>query len=96
MKEIRQVDPFSLAKVWGVLYAAIGVIIGLFFAAFGSLMQQFETEETSGLSAMFGVSSLILFPLLYGFIGLLAGMIGGFLYNVIARWVGGIRIELGE
>ncbi len=96
MKEIKQVDPFSLAKVWGVLYAGIGLIAGLIFAAVGSMMQQFAPEEVGPFGAMFGIGGLILFPLMYGFFGLLAGIIGGFLYNVVARWVGGIRIELGE
>lgn len=97
MKEIKQVDPFSLAKVWGVLYAILGFIIGIFFAAFGSLMQQFSGDEGSAaISGMFGTMGLIFFPILYGVIGLLAGVIGGFLYNLIAGWVGGIRMELKD
>lgn len=89
MKEIKQVDPFSLAKVWGVLYAILGFIIGIFFAAFGTILQQFSGDESSAaISGMFGTMGLIFFPILYGVIGLLAGVIGGFLYNIIC-WLGG-------
>ena len=36
------------------------------------------------------------FPLLYGFLGFLAGIIGATLFNLVASMVGGIEIELSQ
>lgn len=100
-REIKKIDPSSLAKVMGVLYALLGVIIGLCFAAFGSLLNSLPMAEEdeaarSVLSNVFGVGSIIFFPIFYGIIGLIAGVITGFLYNLVAGWIGGVRIEVGE
>lgn len=100
-REIKKVDPFSLAKVLGILYALLGVIIGLMFAAFGAILSNSplaETDETAKtiLSTFLGVGSIIFFPILYGIIGLVAGVITAALYNLVAGWVGGVTIEVSE
>jgi predicted membrane-bound spermidine synthase len=100
-REIKQVDPFSLAKVLGILYALLGVIIGLMVAAFGAILSNSplaEADETAQtiLSTFLGVGSIIFFPIFYGILGLVAGVITAALYNLVARWVGGVMIEVGE
>ena len=39
---------------------------------------------------LFGVGCIILFPFLYGVLGLVGGLISALLLNLIARFVGGI------
>jgi hypothetical protein len=48
------------------------------------------------LGAIFGVGAIILLPLLYGFMGLVVGVIGAALYNLFARMVGGLEVELQQ
>jgi hypothetical protein len=99
-REIKKVDPFSLAKVLGFLYALLGVIIGLMFAAWGSVMSNLpmaESDETTKMIlGFFGIGSIIFFPIFYGIIGLISGIITAALYNLVARWIGGVIIEVGE
>jgi hypothetical protein len=100
-REIKKLDPVSLAKVMGVLYALLGFIIGLFFAAFGSIFSGLmeaggEEASSSAFSNMFGIGSIIFFPIMYGIIGLIGGVLTGFLYNLVAGWVGGIKMDVGE
>jgi hypothetical protein len=45
------------------------------------------------LSFIGGIGALIFLPIMYGIFGFIAGVIGAFLYNVIAGVVGGIEIE---
>ena len=45
---------------------------------------------------LFGVGSIILFPILYGILGFLGGLITALPYNLIARFVGGIELELEQ
>jgi hypothetical protein len=46
------------------------------------------------VSRHFWVSGLLLHPFIYGAMGFITGAIGALIYNLIARWIGGIEIEL--
>jgi len=40
----------------------------------------------------FGFAALIMFPLMYGAIGFIGGLIWAALYNVVAGWIGGVEL----
>ena len=41
---------------------------------------------------MFGMG--ILMPVIYGVMGFILGVIGAAVYNFVARWIGGIELEV--
>jgi hypothetical protein len=41
---------------------------------------------------MFGMG--ILMPVIYGVMGFIGGVIGAAVYNLVARWIGGIELEV--
>ena len=41
-----------------------------------------------------GVGFVILFPLFYALMGFLSGVVGAFIYNLVAKWIGGIEVEV--
>ena len=41
---------------------------------------------------MFGMG--ILMPVIYGVMGFILGVIGAAVYNLVARWIGGIELEV--
>jgi hypothetical protein len=97
---VKRVGPVSLGKILGIIYAFFGFIIGLFFSFFilmgmvlGSVIED-SPEPLVGL--IFGLGSVIAFPIFYGIMGFLGGIITAGLYNITSRWVGGIEIELEE
>jgi len=100
ISHIRRVSVFSVAKVMGLMYVALGLVIGglvtcfsvLGIAAVSSLAGQTSDGDFVGL--LFGVGSIIVAPIMYGIIGFIFGAIMAFLYNLIAAWFGGIEIEL--
>jgi len=89
MKKITRINPKSLAKVFGALYAIMGFIGGLIFALIGIV-----TAASGQMGGLFGLVSLLLLPLLYGMMGLVFGYITALLYNLIAKKIGGVEIEL--
>jgi hypothetical protein len=102
MVEIRRVGILSLALMLGLLYTALGLILGLIFACitlFGVASFAASMEELAGIGGggvLVAGLYAICFPILYGVIGFISGAVIGLLYNLIAGIAGGIKIELRE
>ena len=92
---IKRIGPLSCAKLSGLLYAVIGLLIGGVFSmaamagAFAS-----ETAGAAGIGAIIGVGAVIVFPILYGLMGFVATLIAAWLYNVAAGIVGGVEVDM--
>jgi hypothetical protein len=43
---------------------------------------------------VFGTGFAVLLPFLYAAMGFVGGVISAFIYNIIAKWVGGIEVEV--
>lgn len=98
MQEVKKIDIVSLAKIEGALGAILGFIAGLIVAGFSSMFWGFASMAEAGVprgaGALFGVTAIIAFPIIYGILGFIGGIITAFLYNIVAGVVGGIEIEL--
>jgi len=84
------------AKTSGALYALLGLIFGALFSLrslLGTAFTGTQRSDVPGFAALFGIGAIVLFPILNGVIGFLAGLIGAWLYNIVAGVVGGIEIE---
>lgn len=83
---IRRFNLSQLMKVTAVLYALFGLVaipfvfIGLMFAGDRGMIV--------------GLITAILLPVLYAVIGAIASLIGGAIYNFVARLTGGIEWEI--
>ncbi len=90
---LRNVNPVQCGIVSGVLYALLGVIAALFLAPIMSIM---TSHMPPGLNVGPGpsMSSLIFLPIVYAVLGFIGGMITAFLYNLVARWTGGVEVTL--
>lgn len=89
MQKVKKIGVLSLAKILGFLYAIIGLILGVLFAVLS--LFGFNADET-GL--FFGAASIIIFPILYGIMGFIGGLITGFFYNLVASKIGGLEVEI--
>jgi len=96
MMTLRRIDPLSLAKVGGLLYALIGLLIGalisLFAVAGAMSIAQDASDEFVGL--VFGVGAIFVLPVFYGAMGFVGGLLSAFLYNLAAKFVGGVVLDL--
>jgi hypothetical protein len=99
---IRRVGVFSWAKIAGLIYAMVGLIVGAIFAlvslfgvALGSAFASSSADAGRLLPALFGVGAVVFLPLLYGLLGFIGGLLAAGLFNLAAGMVGGLEIELG-
>ena len=93
---ITRVGPLSVAKIAGILYAVIGLIIGAFFSLFswvGGLAAMANNDGAGGFAAIFGIGAIILAPIFYGCLGFVMTLIMAALFNVAAGIVGGVEVE---
>ena len=94
---LKKVGVFSLAKLYSVLMFVIGFFIGLFFS-FIAYLTKSAAPTTPDLAVYHAIGfwALLIFPVLYGIIGFIAGAVGAFLYNLIAKSVGGLELEFDK
>jgi hypothetical protein len=99
---IKRFDVLSIATTMGVLYAALGLVVGLFLSLFllvGTTAAAAGGDKTAGIEALFSggigiAGSLIGLPLFYGTLGFIAGAVMALLYNLVAKFSGGIGMNL--
>jgi hypothetical protein len=92
--KIRSVRPLSVAKIQGVLYGILGLLVAPFFLIGPGLAMLGAPTAQRGVG--FGVIVLVaaFLPFCYAVGGFLMGGLMGFLYNAVASAVGGIEIQL--
>lgn len=94
---LKRIGPVSLAKIQGVVLLVVGFLIGipygLFMMLFGAMFAS-QSAEAAGGMVVIGLGIMIGFPILYGIMGFLGGLITAAIYNLAARTIGGINLEL--
>ena len=99
MQRIKSVGVLSCAKMLGVLYGCMGLLF-IPIALVGGLASMAAQQASGTIGAMGAISGAallafgILAPFLYGAMGFVFGAIGAWIYNLIAKRLGGIEIQL--
>jgi len=99
---IRRIDPISAAKVGGVLYAGLGLVIGacvsLVVMAIGgaAALSDEGSHAAPFVGLLFGAGSIVILPIFYGVIGAVMMLLTALLYNLAAKITGGLVIELQQ
>jgi hypothetical protein len=91
---VKRIGPMSCGKVLGGLYGLLGLIIGTIFSLISLVGATVAGSNEGMLAAIFGVGAIIIFPLFYGVLGFIGGVISAALYNLMAGMFGGIEIEV--
>lgn len=82
MREIKKVGVVAAAKIFGI----IGLINGIILA----IILQFTESQTASLA----ISDLLLLIVLQGLTWFVGALVVAFVYNLLAKWIGGIKLEL--
>jgi hypothetical protein len=94
---VKRIGVLSLAKVMAVIYVGIGLIAGVCLALFSTVAGGMFAQQGAGGLGMgmgMGMGAIITLPILYGLFGFIGGLISGWLYNLVAGWIGGIELDL--
>jgi hypothetical protein len=84
-QQIRRFGIGQTAKVIGVLYTLIGLILLPIFLVVAMI---------SPNGTQFGTGFALALPIIYGIMGFIVTAIGCAVYNLVAGWVGGVEVEL--
>lgn len=94
---LKSIGVLSAAKIVGVMYAVLGLFMGLIFAAIFSLIPAAagpNSEMPGWLAPMFGMGSIVVAPIFYGCMGFIGGALGAVIYNALAGMMGGLELGL--
>ncbi len=98
-RRLVRIAPMQLGKMLAALQAAMGLIFIPFFGIF-FLITTFIPKQPNmqmpptAVFAGFGLLFLVAIPIFYGVMGFITGIVGAAIYNLFAKWIGGIEVEV--
>ena len=96
---IKRIGVLSCGKIVGTLYGLIGLLIGgiaTLFSLVAGAAGAMSGVDDALFSSFFGAFAIILFPVFYGIMGFVGGLLTAFIYNLATGLVGGIEIEVEQ
>jgi hypothetical protein len=92
---IKRIEPIQLGKMLGVIYGLLSLIFVPFVLLFAaaSLVAGNARGEAAIFSVGFALVMIVVMPIMYAGMGFIGGVIGAFIYNLVAKWIGGIEVE---
>jgi len=100
--EIRRINIWSVMKIAFVIFAILGLIIGIlyfiFFLFVGQVMEMATPDEFSGMTGLFsgflGFFAVFFLAIFYAVFGSLMTALFAGIYNLMARGFGGVEVHL--
>lgn len=93
MSVLKKIDALSLARVITVIYAIIGLFMGLFYYAMGQVLPS-EELMLSAAPYIYSAWMILIMPVAYAIMGFIGSLIIAGLYNVVAKKTGGVKLDL--
>jgi hypothetical protein len=93
IRRIKRIAPLQLGKMMALTYGVMGLLFCPIFLL-GALFSSHVPNQRPGGMIAFGTGFAIAMPFIYAAMGFIGGVIGSFIYNIIAKWIGGIEVEV--
>jgi hypothetical protein len=95
--KLKRIEPLQAGKILAAFYGLLSLVFVpfmMFFMAVGSLASRHQ-GNAAPLPLMFGlgVGFMIFLPVLYAVMGFVFGVLGAWLYNLLAKLLGGLALE---
>jgi len=92
MSRLRKIGVWFFAKLQGLVFAFLGLLVGIAYSFGGFFYELFTSSLNSGTALAF--LALLGMPAIFGTLGMIAGAIEALVYNLMARWFSGLEIDL--
>lgn len=96
MQELKKIGVLAAAKIGGLFGVVMGLFYGILYMISLTVAPDVLSQMPDSAGMVWGYEAIITFPIMLGVIYFLVGLIGSFVYNRFAKWIGGIPIELGK
>lgn len=97
MRIVKRFEPVSVMKMAAICYGFVGLLEGALFSVIFSIIPvavPHEAKMPPFFGLFFGGLSIIFFPVFSAIMGVIIGGLGSLVYNLAARWIGGIQVEV--
>ncbi len=92
-RRVKRIAPLQLGKMLALLYGIMGLIFCPIFLIMSLVASHSPSPQRVGMMA-FGTGFALMLPFLYAAMGFIGGVVSAFIYNIIAKWIGGIEVEV--
>ena len=93
IRRLKRIAPVQLGKMLAVLYGIMGLLVVPVFLIASAAAANLPAQQRAGMMAL-GAGFAFLAPVLYAAMGFVFGAIGALIYNLVAKWIGGIEVEV--
>jgi hypothetical protein len=96
-RTLRRIAPLQLGKMLAALYGLISLIFIPFLllaGVVGAFAPNAGKTPGAAITITIAIVMMIFVPIIYAIMGFLGGLLGAWLYNVIAARIGGIQLEV--
>ena len=91
-KRLTNVSPLKLGITLAVIYGIMSLIFLVpFFLIFSVIGAVSARTGAHALPVIFSGVFVIFLPIIYAVLGFIGGVIAAFIYNLVAKWTGGIE-----
>jgi len=94
--ELKRIGVLSLGKISGLLGLIWGIISVILIAILQKLMANLPVEELGIQTTILTWQIALYIIVLYTIIGFISGLILALIYNLLAKLIGGIKLEFKE
>jgi hypothetical protein len=92
-RKIKRIAPVQLGKMLALLYGIMGLIFVPIILIMSAVSSQMPAEQRGGMMGV-GVGFALAAPFMYAAMGFVVGALGALVYNLVAKWIGGIEVEV--
>jgi hypothetical protein len=93
MAKPRKVGALFLAKLFAIVLAFFGLVAGVIYS-FGGAAYDVVTTGSASVGTALAFLALVGMPAMFAAVGFLIGAVGAPIYNLAARWFGGIEMDI--
>jgi len=76
-----------------IVYGILGLVVIPFFLIATALSSQMAQSQRVGVLAL-GAGFAVFVPICYAILGFIGGVLCAFIYNLVAKWVGGFEVDV--